>query len=184
MRSWRCASVCVGSPANCRKDYGAFGQARIKTTRAAGAGASRSRDCPPSRSTARRRPGERLARRRPGPHRLRARAGRDCKAQARGRPGHAGRTISAPLGLLSPGPLARAGRGRCVEAAAARPGLVRGSGEPALQPAGPPAGRRLHRPDVAQGPSLRPGLRARPEFLAPRQGRRAARSSSILRGPA
>ena len=47
----------------------------------------------------------------------------------------------------------RAG-GRSAEGHAARPGLVRGSVEPALQSAGAPARRRLHRPDVARRSSL------------------------------
>ena len=139
---------------------------------------------PPSRPPPCRKPRPRLADGRAASHRLRARPCRNRQDQARGRSRHAGGALSAALGLLPARSLAPARGRRSAEADAARPGLVRGSVEPALQSAGAPARRRLHRPDVARRSSLRSDLRARPEFLAPRQGRAAARSSSIWRAKA
>ena len=127
---------------------------------------------PPARPPARRKPRPRLADGRAVPHSLRARPRGNCQDQARGRPRHAGGALSAALGLLPARSLAPARGGHSAEADAARPGLVRGSVEPALQPASAPPRRRLHRPDVARRSSLRSDVRARPEFLAPRQGPR------------
>ena len=73
--------------------------------------------------------------------------------------------------------------GVAAAADAARPGLVRRPGEPALQSPRPPARRRLHGSHAARRRSLRPGLRPRPQLHPPRARAAAARSSSISRAP-
>ncbi len=85
---------------------------------------------------------------------------------------NAGRTFPSALGLF-PARSAASRRGRrSAPADAPRRRMVRGPGEPALQPPRAMARPRRHRPHVARRPSLRSDLRARSEFLASSQGAR------------